>query len=495
MIAPSQNHEPIANRPEFKGPVKELLRLTEDAVLLRSPDGCFYAHVSVGGRSETYPIRSAAFRDWLIAGYFRAWGELPSDWSIRRVRGKLEATARFDGGTPSIFVRVGHDGSGNKNGNGRAWYLDLCDPEGKAVKIGPEGWSVVADPHIHFQRPAGHLPHSIPTRDGSIDLLRPYVNLSDRDFRLLILWMTAALRPFGPYPILVLYGQQGTGKSTVARIIRRVIDPQAALLMAQPRNACELCTSAVNGWLLAYDQVGALPQWLSDGLCMLATGGALVRPASFSSGEQSAIHFQRPVLLSGIEEFVRRTDLADRAIFLNLPPLDPSVRGCEDVFWESFHHDYPRILGALLDAVAGGLQELPSVQLTRLPRMADFAKFAEAVGRKLGWPTGSALADYNDNRRDASMTNLDESPLAAFLLDLGPDYINDWSGTPSELLTELTLLAGKKAESPRWPKSPERLAMELRQIAPQLGIHGILVDFLRSNRGRIVSLKRIRAVA
>jgi hypothetical protein len=495
MIAPSQNHESIANPRAFEGPVKELLRLTADAVLLRSPDGCFYAHVSVGGRSETYPIRSAAFRDWLIAGYFRAWGELPSDWSIRRVRGAMEATARFDGGMPSIFVRVGHDGSGNRDGNGRAWYLDLADPEGRAVKIGPEGWSVVADAPVHFQRPAGHLPHSIPTRDGSIDLLRPYVNLSDRDFRLLILWMAAALRPSGPYPTLALYGQQGTAKSTLAGIVRRLIDPQAAVLLAQPRNACELTASAVNGWLLAYDQVGVLPQWLSDGLCMLATGGALASHTSFINGERSAIRVQRPVLLSGIEEFVGRSDLADRAIFLNLPPLDPSFRRCEDVFWDEFDHDYPRILGGLLDAVAGGLAELPSVRLTQLPRMADFAKFAEAVGRKLGWPAGSALADYNDNRRDASMTNLDDSPLAAFLLDLGPDYLTDWSGTPSELLTELTLLAGRKAESPRWPKSPDRLAIELRQIAPQLGIHGILVDFSRSHRGRIVSLKRIRRVA
>ena len=113
MVIPASDAV-FANRPDFKGPVKELLRLTENAVLLRSPDGCFYAHVSVGGRSETYPIRSAAFRDWLIAGYFRAWGELPSDWSLRRVRGALEATARFDGGTPSIFVRVGHDGSGRQ---------------------------------------------------------------------------------------------------------------------------------------------------------------------------------------------------------------------------------------------------------------------------------------------------------------------------------------------------------------------------------------------
>ena len=132
---------------------------------------------------------------------------------------------------------------------------------------------------------------------------------------------------------------------------------------------------------------------------------------------------------------------------------------------------------------------------SRLTRMADFAIFAEAVGRKLGWPAGSALADYNDNRRDASMTQLHDSPLAAFLLDLGPDYINDWSGTPSKLLDELTILAGEKAESPRWPKSPIRLTIELRRIASQIGIHGILVDFSSSHKGRIVSLKRIQAVA
>ena len=307
--------------------------------------------------------------------------------------------------------------------------------------------------------------------------------------------MAAALRPVGPYPILALYGQQGTAKSTLARIVRRLIDPQAALPTAQPRHTRELMDSAVNGWLVAYDQVGALPQWLSDGFCMLATGGALASHASFSSGEQSAIHVQRPVLLSGIEEFVGRTDLADRSIFLNLPPIDPSDRRGEVDSSDAFHRDYPQILGGLLDAVAGGLEELPSVQLTQLPRMADFAKFAEAVGRKLGWTAGSALADYNDNRRDASMTTLDDSPLAAFLLDLGPDYINDWSGTPSKLLEELTILAGETAESPRWPKSPDRLSIELRRIAPQLGIHGILVDFSRSHKGRIVSLKRIRPVA
>jgi hypothetical protein len=48
----------------------------------------------------------------------------------------------------------------------------------------------------------------------------------------------------------------------------------------------------------------------------------------------------------------------------------------------------PRILGALLDALAEGLRELPRVRLVRLPRMADFALWATACETAL-WPAGS----------------------------------------------------------------------------------------------------------
>jgi len=89
---------------------------------------------------------------------------------MRRVLARLEAAARFEGGTPSIFVRVGHHGTGN----GSACYLDRADPGGQAVKIGPEGWSVVNHPSVHFRRPEGQLPLPIPSREGSIELLRPY---------------------------------------------------------------------------------------------------------------------------------------------------------------------------------------------------------------------------------------------------------------------------------------------------------------------------------
>jgi hypothetical protein len=479
---------------EHEGPVRVLLRLASTAGFFRSTDDRFYARVHVGGRPEIDLLRSAAFRDWLIDGFSRTRGEVPSDWAMRRALAALEATARFAGRTPFIFIRVGHDhdgnGNGNGEGNGRHSYLDLADRGGQAVKFGPDGWSIVCDPSVHFRRPHGLLPLPTPSREGSIELLRPYVNLGEADFRLLIVWMAAALRPVGPYPILALYGDQGAAKSTLTKVVGRLIDPRAAPLVGQPRNFRDLMRSAGNRWLLGYDNIGVIPDWLSDGLCMLSTGGAFDGHASFSGDEQHVIHAQRPVILNGIDEFATRADLIDRSLFLNLPPIDPSQRRREVEFWEAFQQDCPRILGGLLDAVVGGLHALPSVRLTELPRMADFAAFAESLGRKLGWPAGTVLSDFNDNRRDVTLDHIEDSPLGCCLLEIAADRL-DWTRTATDLLAELTAFVGKRvAASPRWPKSPLSVSRELRRIRPLLRLHGISIAFQRTDDRRLITITK-----
>jgi len=136
------------------------------------------------------------------------------------------------------------------------------------------------------------------------------------------------------------------------------------------------------------------------------------------------------------------------------------------------------------------LRELPSVELTELPRMADFAAFAEAVGRKLGWPAGTVLSNYNDNRCEAAVTHIQDSPVANFLLEWAHE-LNDWSGTPTELLAQLTTLVEKKVTSLRhWPKSPSALGKELLRIAPQLRLHSISVAFERNREKRLITLTK-----
>jgi len=123
--------------------------------------------------------------------------------------------------------------------------------------------------------------------------------------------------------------------------------------------------------------------------------------------------------------------------------------------------------------------------------MADFALFAEAVGRNLGWPVGTVLSDYHDNRCQAAVTHIEESPVASFLLEWAHE-LNDWSGTSTELLAQLNTLVERKVTAlPHWPKSPPALAKELRRIAPQLRLHGISIVFEKIRGQRVITLTKM----
>jgi hypothetical protein len=469
---------------ERRNVVGVLSQLARAARLFRSADGRFCAQVPVGDRLEIYGLRSAAFRDWLIDGYLTQQDEPPSNGAIRRVIGTLEARARFLAGIPEVFVRVGQDGAGGESG--LTYFLDLGDAMGRAVAIRGEGWSIVDRPGVHFRRPEGLLPLPAPARDGSIDLLRKYVNLSEADFRLMIAWLTAALRPVGPYPVLVLNGEQASGKSTLAKILRLLIDPQTCPSLALPNSTHDLMATAVNGWLMVYENITTIPGWLSDCVCQLAFGGGYASRTLFTNDERSVIFAQRPVILVGIDDFVKRGDLRDRSVFLNLAPIPRNGRRSERSFWPAFQADYPRILGGVLDAVAGGLRELPSVHLNELPRMADYAEWGEAVGRSLGWSVETFLSAYDDNRKAAADPLLEGSTVAILLLALARQGVN-WSGTTHELYNKV-IAATKAKLGPDWPKNFSTFGAELRRVAPQLRLHGIAVNFERKRGRSVVTL-------
>ena len=171
-----------------------------------------------------------------------------------------------------------------------------------------------------------------------------------------------------------------------------------------------------NGWLLAYDNISVITDAVSDGLCMVSTGGAYAGRALFSNDERSVIHVQRPVILSGIEEFVARGDLSDRSVYLNLPPIDEPTAAARMSFGRRFTRISPRSWEACSTRSSGACANCPSINLPKLPRMADFAAFGEAVGRTLRWPAGTFLADYDDNRRESTVTQLEDSTRGNLLL-------------------------------------------------------------------------------
>jgi hypothetical protein len=199
---------------------------------------------------------------------------------------------------------------------------------------------------------------------------------------------------------------------------------------------------AVNNWVVAMDNLSSMPGWLSDGLCRLATGGGQATRTLYTNDEETFLDAQRPVVLCGITDFVSRGDLIDRCIFLHPPVINEDKRRTEKEFWKAFDAEYPKLLGAMLEAVAGGLRELPKTKLTSIPRMADFEVFGEAVWRGMNHPAGTFLEAYCANRKAANESALEDSYVAAAVRELVAK--GKWSGTTAELKDALELIVSKQ---------------------------------------------------
>ena len=452
--------------------------------LFHTPTGTAFADLIINGHRETWPIRSERFRAWLRRRYYEATGNAPSADSVNPTLNLLEARAQFDGPERAVHVRVAeHDGH---------IFLDLADEHWRAVDIGPDRWWVVGLPPVRFRRPAGLLPLSLPQRGGSLEQLDSLLNLSSQeDFVLVVTWLLAALRPSGTYPLLAISGEQGSAKTVLSKMLRALIDPNAAPVRALPREERELFIAANNGHVLAFDNVSRLRSWLSDALCRLASGGGFAVRQLYTDQHEVLFDAARPVILNGIEEVITRPDLADRSIFLTLRPVAEARRQSERELWRLFELARPRILGALLDLVVYGLRTLPGISLDRLPRMADFALWAAACETAL-WPPGTFGRAYEANRIAAIEGMIDDDPVAACVREIMAER-SVWTGSAADLLRAGAgrSSAGMSRDSTGWPKNPRALAGRLRRAQTFLRALGIDIRFSREGRAgsRIIRMR------
>jgi hypothetical protein len=156
--------------------------LTVCEEVFHTAGGVAYADLITDGHRETWPIRSKRFRTWVRRCYYHATGAAAGAAVIGSALDLLEARAQFDAPERVVSMRLAEHA-------GRL-YLDLADEHWRAVAIGPDGWRVLGCPPVRFRRSPGMLPLPLPERGGSIETLRPFLNLSNQnDFVLVVAWL------------------------------------------------------------------------------------------------------------------------------------------------------------------------------------------------------------------------------------------------------------------------------------------------------------------
>lgn len=406
----------------------------------------------------SYPVRSPAFRKLLIHEFRkRGGGRVPGGDALASAVDAIDAEAVHDRPRREAHVRVA--------GHGGRTYLHLADDASTVIEVDTAGWRVCRNPPVRFRKPNGMLPLPMPVQGGTLADLRRFVNVPEDDqFALLVAWLCGALFPGGPFPVLVLTGEQGTAKSTTAKVVKRLLDPCKAELRSEPKEVRDLMVSARNNWLLGFDNVSTLPPWLSDAFCCLTHGGGFSARGLFTDDEEVIFEAKRPLVMNGIDEFVTRPDLLQRSLVIRHPLILAGDRRTEAELWGEFDSARPALLGALPSRVSNGMRELPRVRLIGKPRMADFAVSAVACERGAKEPA-RFLAAFADNQAAGHEQAIDASPVAAALVQL-MDGRDGWRDTRTELLAVLSKFTPGTPYG--WPKSPAALTKQLRRLASPL---------------------------
>lgn len=444
-----------------------LVDLCADIELFHDDGGETYAVIKKPSHREVWPIQSRSFKNWLSQKYFASTGQGARGAAVLDALATVEARAQHQAEQRQVFQRV-------------AWLddrivIDLADETWRVIEIDSAGWRVLDRAPVMFTRRSGMAPLPVPVQ-GSLADIEQFINVEPDSLPLVIGWLLMAARGRGPYPVQVLNGEQGTGKSTTTRVLRSVIDPSTVPLRGMTRDVRDLLVTATNNHVIVADNLSGLSAELSDVFCRFSTGGGFAERKLYSNREEVLVNIQRPIILNGIDEVASRGDLMERSLIIHQPIIKEAAREPESAFWKRFESALPGIIGGLCDALSCAIKNQYTVKLERKPRMADFALWVTAAESALGWKPGTFMDSYTANLDAGVEVALEASPFGEALLKYMTKSVT-WTGTATDLLNELERIAHERAtRSPSWPKSGKGAASALRRMAPLFRRMGITID-------------------
>ncbi len=397
-----------------------------------------------------------------------------------------------------VYIRVGPC----KKTEGVTW-LDLGRDDGLSVRISTDAWEIrkPAYEEVIWRRTqlTGELPMPEVGQDmKGIERLWELCNFVDAgSSTLALVWLLACLDPHVPVPAAFLTGPMGSGKSTAGRMLTRVIEGMSADLRTPPRGEEQLTVVASAGWVMPLDNLSHLGAEMSDAYARVVTGSEDLKRQLFSDGDVVRLAVRRPVLITGIDVGVIRSDLGERLLLLKLER--PKNRRTERDLWSEYAEALPSILGSLLDLVVTVRK-----QETEVPadlRMADFGQLCLQLDK--AHSLGAMLA-YRASNDDITDDVIEGDNLAQLVLRYAASETMGQAGgemkmSSTEWLTVLNRFGFSDFQTPpkSWPTTGKVLSDRLKRLQPTLAARGVKIESGRRsrhedpNRSRYIEISRM----
>jgi hypothetical protein len=370
------------------------------------------------------------------------------------VAGQLRAFAEVSDNERTLHLRAAqHEG---------AVYLYLGP--GRVVRCDAYGWEIDPNPPVMFRRVKNLKELPNPEHGGSLDLLDAFITArEDRDHRLAKAWLVLALLADVPRPILLAHGPQGATKSSVQRVLKNIIDPAKPETLKLREKDFE--QNINKAFIPFFDNISNITDHIADELSKAVTGAGNAVRKLYEDDEDVIREYKRAVLLNGLIIPTEKADLIDRTLPVALKRVPKEERETERRMQALFEKRHALLLGAVLDALSGALANHEEVR--GLPRLADWAEYAIALYKHLGWGGYKGfMADWAVIEEGQHAVTLEGSALAQAAVAVVAEH-GTVQKSPSEMLNLLHEAAESEGLNPDKDKDfPKHANWVWRKLVP-----------------------------
>ncbi len=205
-------------------------------------------------------------------------------------------------------------------------------------------------------------------------------------------------------PLMLLYAQKGSGKSTGGRAVGlSLFGPEFEVTSITDSESDELTAALVNNPLVVVDNIDGRMRGVENLLAVAATGGKITRRMLYTTMQQEKFLLRARIIATSRQPDVFvRDDLRDRTVILALRPLQ-NHRAESDIQSEVLEHR-PSLWAYMLRRLPSIIKALMGYESRPIKhRLADFSKFCLASGPALGYAVADveAMLDALESERTA----------------------------------------------------------------------------------------------
>jgi len=187
-------------------------------------------------------------------------------------------------------------------------------------------------------------------------------------------------------PLLVLFGEAGSGKSMAFRALLRLLYGPMAQIAGLPTKEDGFTVGVHNSPIHILDSLDSMERWLQDKLALIAMGGADSCRKLYTNAEEGKLVYRSWIGITGrTPDTLKRDDLVDRSLIIPVERIGDDGRVRESAFMTRCVTGRNLWWGDLLAALN---QVVATVHRDGIPakstvRMADFEALGRIVARSV----------------------------------------------------------------------------------------------------------------